>query len=62
MAFSEAGARAVYCVDLPEEPEDDWKKVHEYLGKIGGKGRFEYIRGDVRSQVKYWSVWAHVDV
>ena len=52
MALSEAGARAVYCVDLPEQPGDEWRTVHDYLGKMGGKGRLEYVTGDVRSQVR----------
>lgn len=52
MALSEAGARAVYCVDLPEKPGDEWRAVHDYLGKMGGKGRLEYVTGDVRNQVR----------
>ncbi|KAH9934901.1 uncharacterized protein B0H18DRAFT_492026 [Fomitopsis serialis] len=30
-ALAEAGARAVYCVDLPKEPGPEWAKVQEYL-------------------------------
>ena len=50
MALAEAGARAVYCVDLSEQPGDDWKAVRDYLTKLDGAGRLEYVHGDVRSQ------------
>ena len=51
MALSEAGARAVYCLDLQSAPGDDWSKVRDHLGRMGGKGRMEYIQGDVCDQV-----------
>lgn len=55
LALVEAGARAVYCVDLPEKPSDEWKKVREYAAKLasstGGEGRLEYVSGDVTNQV-----------
>ena len=58
LAFVEAGARAVYCVDLPKTPDEKWAKVKEFakgLGKragAGGEGRLEYISADVRDQVR----------
>ena len=39
LAFVEAGARAVYCVDLPKTPDEKWVKVKEFakgLGKRAG--------------------------
>jgi NAD(P)-dependent dehydrogenase (short-subunit alcohol dehydrogenase family) len=57
LALIEAGARAVYCVDLPEQPSDEWQAVQKYAqrlagtGKTGGEGRLEYISGDVTNQV-----------
>lgn len=54
MALAEAGARAVYCVDLPKEPSDEWCKVKDYLARMKGKageGRLEYLSADVRDQV-----------
>ena len=54
MALAEAGARAVYCVDLPKEPGDEWHKVKDYLARMKGKageGRLEYFSADVRDQV-----------
>ena len=58
LALIEAGARAVYCIDLPKEPSAEWQATHEYAkklgssGKTGGEGRLEYISGDVTNQVR----------
>ena len=54
LALIEAGARAVYCVDLQEEPSEEWKKVRDYAQRLTGKvgeGRLEYMTGDVTNQV-----------
>ena len=51
MALIEAGARAVYCTDIPKTPGEEWQKVKEYIGRMEGKGRLEYISADVRDQV-----------
>lgn len=54
MALAEAGARAVYCVDLPKQPGEEWTKVKDYLSRMEGKPgqrRLEYISTDVRDQV-----------
>lgn len=56
MAMIEAGARAVYCVDLPKTPSEEWTKVKEYVGRMNGKGRLEYISGDVRNQQEMWKI------
>ncbi|KZT65452.1 NAD(P)-binding protein [Daedalea quercina L-15889] len=59
MALAEAGARAVYCVDLPKEPGPEWAKVREYLGRMAGlqgEGRFEYVSADVTDQEAMWKV------
>ena len=56
LAFVEAGARAVYCVDLPKTPGDEWVKVKDYAKALRrwthGEGRLEYISADVRDQVR----------
>lgn len=55
LAILEGGARAVYCVDLPEDPSAEWHKVKEYAAKLegtGGEGRLEYISGDTTKQVR----------
>ncbi|EPQ58458.1 NAD P-binding protein [Gloeophyllum trabeum ATCC 11539] len=59
MALLEAGARAVYCFDLPQEPGDEWKAVKDYIAKMdlgNGKqgGRLEYVSADVTDQKGMW--------
>ncbi|KAI0811122.1 sorbose reductase sou1 [Irpex lacteus] len=62
LALAEAGARAVYCVDLPKEPSAEWQAAHDYAkklgssGKTGGEGRLEYITGDVTNQDLMWKI------
>ncbi|TFY52286.1 hypothetical protein EVJ58_g10103 [Rhodofomes roseus] len=56
MALIEAGARAVYCADLPKTPGDEWQKVKQYLDRMEGKGRLEYISADVRDQETMWKL------
>ncbi|TFY68933.1 hypothetical protein EVJ58_g723 [Rhodofomes roseus] len=60
MVLAEAGARAVYCVDLPEKPGEEWTKVKDYLarmkGKVGGEGRLEYFSADVCDQERLWKI------
>ncbi|KZT28576.1 NAD(P)-binding protein [Neolentinus lepideus HHB14362 ss-1] len=60
MALLEAGARAVYCFDLPKEPGEEWKAVKEYVAKMelgNGKtgGRLEYVSADVTDQKGMWA-------
>ncbi|KAI9455600.1 hypothetical protein BJY52DRAFT_1385799 [Lactarius psammicola] len=62
LALVEAGARAVYCVDLPERPGDEWVKVAEYVRRMVADangavtGRLEYVCADVRDQKAMWKV------
>lgn len=59
MALAEAGARAVYCVDLPKQPGEEWTKVKDYLSRMEGKPgqrRLEYISTDVRDQEQMWKI------
>ena len=59
LALVEAGARAVYCVDLPKEPGEEWTKVRDYakrLDGIAGEGRLEYLSADVRDQERMWKI------
>ena len=54
LALVEAGARSVYCLDLPKAPGGEWTKVNEFAKRVkgtGGEGRLEYISGDVTDQV-----------
>ena len=54
LALCEAGARAIYCFDLPTEPSDEWTKTQEYVKRIGNGSRLEYVSVDVRDQQTVW--------
>ncbi|KAI0933883.1 hypothetical protein AcW1_005580 [Taiwanofungus camphoratus] len=59
MALLEAGARAVYCIDLPKKPGEEWTKVKEYVARMAGKqskGRLEYVSADVCNQEEMWKI------
>ncbi|KAI0634653.1 sorbose reductase sou1 [Trametes polyzona] len=59
LALAEAGARAVYCVDLPKTPGEEFDAVKTYLSKLEGKkgeGRVEYISADVTDQAAMWKL------
>lgn len=61
LVLIEAGARAVYCVDLPAQPGDDWVAVNEYVKRMVGTGgaqggRLEYVSADVRDQKAMWKI------
>ena len=34
LALVEAGARSVYCLDLPKPPGEEWTKVNEFAKKL----------------------------
>ncbi|KAF8999308.1 NAD-binding protein [Cyathus striatus] len=59
LALVEAGARAVYCVDL-NEPSEEWNATRKWVdlmrekGEI--KGRLEYRQGDVTDQMGMWKI------
>jgi len=54
IALAEAGARVVYCFDLPEEPSEVFKASREYVSKLGNGSRLEYFSADVRNQELLW--------
>lgn len=54
IALAEAGARAVYCFDLPEEPSEVFKASQAYVSKLGNGSRLEYFSADVRNQEVLW--------
>ncbi|KAI0646634.1 hypothetical protein C8Q79DRAFT_909424 [Trametes meyenii] len=56
LAFVEAGARVVYCLDLPVAPSTEWECVRDYAARMEGKGRLEYLKADVRDQEDTWKV------
>jgi NAD(P)-dependent dehydrogenase (short-subunit alcohol dehydrogenase family) len=63
LALAEAGA-TVYCLDLPSHPDQDWLKVQRYAAGLSniedahgqGKGRLEYVQGDVTDQAGMWKI------
>jgi len=54
MALCEAGARAVYCLDIHKEPSAEWKAVQEYVQRLEPSSRLEYINVDVTDQKAVW--------
>ncbi|KAF8448057.1 hypothetical protein L210DRAFT_3619435 [Boletus edulis BED1] len=54
IALAEAGARVVYCFDLPKEPSEEFKASREYVSKLGNGSRLEYFCADVRNQELLW--------
>jgi NAD(P)-dependent dehydrogenase (short-subunit alcohol dehydrogenase family) len=54
LGLVEAGARVVYCIDLPDKPSDDFHKARDFAKKLkgtGGDARLEYISADTTNQV-----------
>ena len=65
LALIDAGARAVYCVDLPKEPSEEWQKVRDYAARLtdkAGEGRLEYFSADVTNQASTASVAATMKI
>ena len=54
LALCEAGARAIYCFDLPPKPSDEWTKTQEYVKRMQNGSRLEYVSVDVRDQQVVW--------
>ncbi|KAG1878483.1 hypothetical protein C8R48DRAFT_285238 [Suillus tomentosus] len=54
LACCEAGARVVYCFDLPEEPSDEWIASRDYVAKLGNNSRLEYFSETVTDQQALW--------
>jgi len=50
LALCEAGAAAVYCLDLPAKPSKEWDCTRDYVQRLGTGGRLEYFSADVRDQ------------
>ncbi|KAG1886987.1 hypothetical protein F4604DRAFT_1916822 [Suillus subluteus] len=54
LACCEAGARVVYCFDLPEKPSDEWIASRDYVAKLGNNSRMEYFSANVIDQQALW--------
>ncbi|KAG6868048.1 hypothetical protein C0993_007975 [Termitomyces sp. T159_Od127] len=50
LALSEAGARSIYCFDLPAEPSEDFGKTRAYVERLGEGRRLVYVSADVRDR------------
>lgn len=55
LALCEAGARAVYCFDLPEKPSEEWLKTQQFVSRLGNNSRLEYVPLDVTKQADVWA-------
>lgn len=60
LALGEAGVRAIYCLDLPENPSDEWEKAKKFLSNMDIGARLEYISVDVTDQQKVWAKVAEI--
>ncbi|TFK42915.1 hypothetical protein BDQ12DRAFT_703241 [Crucibulum laeve] len=54
LALCEAGARAVYCFDLPKKPSEEWKATSEYVKRMENGSRLEYVSLNVTDQKAVW--------
>ncbi|EGN96008.1 hypothetical protein SERLA73DRAFT_185498 [Serpula lacrymans var. lacrymans S7.3] len=54
IALCEAGARAVYCIDMPTQPSEEWTASRDFVKKLNNGSRLEYISADVRDQKGLW--------
>ncbi|KAG6860969.1 hypothetical protein C0995_005335 [Termitomyces sp. Mi166 len=50
LALSEAGARAIYCFDLPTKPSDEFVKTRAYVDRLDTGGKLVYVPADVRDR------------
>lgn len=58
LGLVEAGARVVYCIDLPQQPSSDFLKARDYAKQLntGSDARLDYISADVTNQQLIWKV------
>lgn len=56
LALCEAGARAIYCLDLPKKPSDEWAKTSSFVKNLKNGSRMEYVHVDVRNQKAVWEI------
>lgn len=60
LTLCEAGARAVYCFDLPESPSAVWQTTRDYVAKMNNGSRLEYQSVDVTDQDRVCSAAARI--
>ncbi|KAI3608831.1 sorbose reductase sou1 [Moniliophthora roreri] len=54
LTLCEAGARAVYCLDIAEAPSEDWLACKKFVERLENGSRLEYITVDVTKQKEMW--------
>lgn len=54
LALCEAGAKAVYCMDLPKEPSAEWEASRQFVEALGNGSRLEYVSANVCDQQDMW--------
>lgn len=54
LALCEAGAKAIYCMDIREEPSSEWKATRDYVKALGNGSRLEYASADTTNQQDMW--------
>lgn len=55
LAFCEAGAGVVYCLDLASDPSEEWQMTKKFVERFGNNSRLEYVSVDVTDQKKVWA-------
>ncbi|PFH52360.1 hypothetical protein AMATHDRAFT_56825 [Amanita thiersii Skay4041] len=60
LVLCEAGAKAVYCLDLPTDPSGEWKATREHIRRMENGSRLEYISIDVTNQQEVWKVGTEI--
>lgn len=54
LALCEAGAKAIYCIDIRDEPSVEWKATRDYVKALGNGSRLEYASADTTNQQDMW--------
>ncbi|KAJ7060903.1 hypothetical protein C8F01DRAFT_1220069 [Mycena amicta] len=54
LGMAEMGA-VVYCLDLPSQPDKEWRAVQAFAASLEPAARLEYVQADVTDQKGMWS-------
>ena len=60
LALCEAGARAIYCLDLPDKPSNEWSRTRDFVKRLDNGSRMEYVNVDVSDQRAVWEMAARI--
>ncbi|KAH9848959.1 NAD-P-binding protein [Lenzites betulinus] len=59
LALAEAGARAVYCVDVADAPSETFRAAQAFAARLRGpdaESPLQYVQGDVGDQEQMWRI------